>query len=141
MKYKDLNLKLVRELNNLDFAHFTYKRGMCSCCYGPKDLPMKYWKNRSIPDHDDYTYLLFKNADNGSGHVTQNAEIASRTYIEWDFPMEKLPDVCRSLQQQLGDEYVVLVPKTNSKCISIYKVNDTHIESELETDNYDLLNK
>lgn len=36
MKYKELNLKKIREDNDLDFAHFTYQKGMCSCCYGQK---------------------------------------------------------------------------------------------------------
>lgn len=67
--YSDLDLKAIRDEVGLDFAHFTYQRGMCSCCYGPKNLPKMYWKNKTIPAHDNYTYLLFKNADNGSGIV------------------------------------------------------------------------
>jgi len=67
--YSDLNLKAIREALNIDFAHFTYKQGQCSCCYGPKDLPKMYWKDRTIPEGDDYSYILFKNANNGSGTV------------------------------------------------------------------------
>lgn len=33
MQYGDLNLKKIRDDNEFDFAHFTYQRGMCSCCY------------------------------------------------------------------------------------------------------------
>lgn len=141
MQYKDLNLKAIRESNNLDFAHFTYQRGMCSCCYGPKDLPKKYWKNGIIPEHDDYTYLLFKNADNGSGHVKRDDDIDDSTYIEWDFPEEKLESVCRDLQKQFGDEYIVLVPKSISFCIAVYKANSERIEKELESGNYYILDK
>lgn len=139
MKYENLNLKLVRELNDLDFAHFTYQPGMCSCCYGPKDLPKRYWKGGVIPEHNDYTYLLFKNADNGRGHVKRYEEISDCTYIEWSFPKEKLEQVCYNLQEQLGDEYVVLVPKSTMKCIAIYKANSEYIDSKLENDEYYIL--
>lgn len=70
-RYKDLNLKEIREKTGIDFAHFTFQPGMCSCCYGPEDLPSLYWKDRRIK-HDNYSYILFKNADNGSGSVTKN---------------------------------------------------------------------
>ena len=69
----------------LDFIHFTYKPGQCSCYYGPLDQAMKHWRkdflealgvhnhkeynainhNRSIFDYAKY--IIFKNADNGSG--------------------------------------------------------------------------
>ena len=81
MKYGELNLREIRDLADIDFAHFTYRRGQCSCCYGPKDLLKMYWKNRVIPEHDDYSYILFKNADNGSGTVTKNDEISDGTCI------------------------------------------------------------
>ena len=32
LKYKDLDLKGLREKCGLDFAHFTYESGMGSCC-------------------------------------------------------------------------------------------------------------
>jgi hypothetical protein len=140
MKYKDLNLKKIREDNDLDFAHFTYQKGMCSCCYGPKDLPKKYWKDGVIPEHDNYTYLLFKNADNGSGHVKRDDDIDELTYIEWDFPEEKLESVCRDLQKQFSDEYVVLVPKSTAFCIVVDKANSGRIERHVESGNYYILN-
>lgn len=95
MKYKDLDLKKIRENNDLDFAHYTYKNGMCSCCYGPKDLPKRYWKGGAIPEHDDYTYLLFKNAKNGSGIVKRDDEIEDYQCVNWEFPIEKLENVCK----------------------------------------------
>ena len=123
MQYKDLNLKKIRDENGLDFAHFTYQRGMCSCCYGPKDLPKRYWKGNVIPgdDYEDYTYLLFKNADNGSGYVKRNDVIEDYTCVEWDFPIEKLKKVCTDLQQQLPDYYAVMMPPNASCCIIIFK--------------------
>lgn len=123
MQYKDLNLKKIRDDNGLDFAHFTYQRGMCSCCYGPKDLPKRYWRGNTIPadDYDDYTYLLFKNADNGSGHVKRTDEIENYTCIEWDFPIEKLKKICMDLQEQLPDYYTVMMPPSESECIIIFK--------------------
>ena len=137
MKYKDLNLKKIREDNDLDFAHFTYKNGMCSCCYGPKDLPKRYWRGGTIPEHNDYTYILFKNANNGSGIVKRNDEICCHSYdcISWDFPIEKLENVCKDLQTQLGDEYVVLVPPNTMYCIIICKATDSHhIDRHLKDD-------
>lgn len=135
MKYSELNLKKIRDDNGLDFAHFTYKKGMCSCCYGPKDLPKRYWKGGVIPDGNDYTYLLFKNADNGSGHVKRNDEIVDDC-IEWDFPMEKLADVCFDLQQQVGHGYVVLMPKNKSYCIGIVSRQAPYFKNRTEDDRH-----
>ena len=136
MKYKDLNLKKIREDNDLDFAHFTYKNGMCSCCYGPKDLPKRYWRNNTIPEGDDYTYILFKNANNGSGTVKRDDEIKHYQCISWQFPIEKLEKVCRDLQGQFGDEYVVLMPTNGFYCILVCKKGSNDIESELKSGHY-----
>lgn len=133
MQYKDLNLKKIRDDNGLDFAHFTYQRGMCSCCYGPRDLPKRYWRGNSIPADDyDYTYLLFNNADNGSGHVKGTDEIADYTCVGWDFPMEKLEKVCKDLQAQLGDEYVVMMPTSEYKCIVILTAGSRYYEERMK---------
>ena len=138
MQYGDLNLKKIRDDNGLDFAHFTYQRGMCSCCYGPKDLPKRYWRGNVIPadDYDDYTYLLFKNADNGSGHVKRTDEIDNHTCIGWEFPMEKMEKICRDLQEQLGDKYVVLMPTNTHTCISIYRYDYPDLKNEIDSWNY-----
>lgn len=123
MQYKDLNLKKIRDDNGLDFAHFTYQPGMCSCCYGPKDLPKRYWRGNVIPEksYDDCTYLLFKNADNGSGHVKRADVIQHYTCIEWKFPIEKLRKICNDLQNQLPNYYAVMMPPNKSHCILILK--------------------
>lgn len=124
MKYKDLNLKKLREENGLDFAHFTYLPGQCSCCYGPLDLPARYWHRGIKPaTMENVQYLLFKNADNGSGSVRRNDDLDDVEYIEWGFPLEKLDKVCEDLQAQLGKEYVVLVPKDISRCISVVRID------------------
>ena len=135
MKYSELNLKKIRDDNGLDFAHFTYQKGMCSCCYGPKDLPKRYWKGGVIPDGDDYTYLLFKNADNGSGHVKRNDEIMCDC-ISWNFPMEKLANVCTDLQTQVGNDYVVFMPTSNRFCIKIVSRRYQYFESECREERY-----
>lgn len=133
MQYGDLNLKKIRDDNGLDFAHFTYQRGMCSCCYGPRDLPKRYWRGNVIPEDDyDYTYLLFKNADNGSGHVKRADEIDNYTCIEWGFPMEKLEKICKDLQEQLGDKYVVLMPTNIHTCIQIFKYDFPYLADKLK---------
>ena len=136
MQYKDLNLKKIREDNDLDFAHFTYQKGMCSCCYGPKDLPKRYWRNNTIPEGDDYTYILFKNANNGSGIVKRDDEIKDYQCVEWRFPIEKLENVCKDLQAQLGSQYVVLKPKDDWYCIVICKVGSRYIDEEVNKKGY-----
>lgn len=139
MKYRDLNLKKIREDNDLDFAHFTYQKGMCSCCYGPWDLPKRYWKNGIVREQsEDVQYLLFKNADNGSGVVKGTDEICCNLYdcVAWNFPIEKLENVCRDLQAQLGDEYVVFKPKDDSKCIIVCKSGTKYAENRLKDDDY-----
>ena len=139
-KYKDLDLKAIREECDLDFAHYTYQKGMCSCCYSPKDLPKLYWKNRTVPETkssycswtkeseetatSEYEYLLFKNADNGSGCVKRDDYIGD-DYIEWGFPIEKLDKVCSMLQEQLGDLYCIEKPTDHFKCIVIRRVENT----------------
>lgn len=124
MKYKDLNLKKLREENGLDFAHFTYLPGQCSCCYGPLALPARYWHRGIKPaTMENVQYLLFKNADNGSGSVHRNDDLDDVEYIEWGFPLEKLDKVCEDLQTQLGKEYVVLVPKDITRCISVVRID------------------
>lgn len=137
MKYKDLNLKKIREDNDLDFAHFTYQKGMCSCCYGPWDLPKRYWRGGVVQSREkDVQYILFKNADNGSGVVKRDDEIDDYTCISWNFPIEKLENVCKDLQTQLGDEYVVLKPKNDLTCISIFKKGSRYLESHLKDGRY-----
>lgn len=141
MKYKDLNLKKLREDNDLDFAHYTYKEGMCSCCYGPKDLPKRYWKDGVIPDGDDYTYILFKNANNGSGVVHRDDEIKDYQCISWRFDDSKLDKVCSDLQEQLGNEYIVLVPTDTHWTIVVCKSNSEYIEKELQGGHYRTINQ
>ena len=141
-KYKDLDLKAIREACDLDFAHYTYKKGMCSCCYNPKDLASLYWRNHTIPSEksayeaywwtdspkeevncNEYTYLLFKNADNGSGHVTKEDYVDGYTCVEWGFPMDKLDKVCDMLQEQLGEFYNIKKPTNHSTCIVITPID------------------
>lgn len=142
MKYRDLNLKELREKCDLDFAHFTYQPGQCSCCYGPMDLPARYWRNGKKPPKyvpgtesynsegkvvggklTEYDYILFKNADNGSGIVRRNDEIRNYTCISWSMPNDKLDLVCKELQKQLGKEFKVIKPEDEHICIEIKKEN------------------
>lgn len=143
MQYKDLNLKKIRDDNGLDFAHFTYQRDMCSCCYGPLDLPKRYWRGGKKPvsidghyeidgekiDTGEIQYILFKNANNGSGYVKGADEIKDYQCIEWGFPVEKLNKICRDLQEQVGKDYVVMIPPNDMHCIIIFhKTNADSIE-------------
>lgn len=120
-QYKDLDLKKIRNEFDLDFAHFTYKRGQCSCCYGPKDMAKQYWKDGIIKDKD-YTYLLFKNADNGRGVVNKYDFIDDGVCIEWNFDESLLEPICKELERQLGYEYTIEIPK-NRHTTLIVKLN------------------
>lgn len=122
LQYKDLDLKSLREKCGLDFAHFTYERGMCSCCYGPSDLPAKYWKDGKVKDHAD-SYILFKNADNGSGHVKRNDYLSDRAiiYISWDLKEEQLDRVLEELDRQVGSEFEVRKPLDKLACIALVR--------------------
>ena len=64
-------------------------------------------------------YILFKNAYNGSGTVTKNDYIKDGTCIQYNLSKEKVKLVCKMLQEQLGDEYEVLVPENSAVCIII----------------------
>ena len=149
MKYKELDLPKIMAEENLDFAHWTYQCGQCSCCYGPEDQPKRYWRNGDRPE-DMYGYsgldvhtrkpifhfvkiwkgkkyeynartILFKNADNGGGIVHREDEI-EHDYIEYNLEnMEQVQRICNLLQQQLGEEYEVVCPADKTRCIEIRK--------------------
>lgn len=124
MKYKDLDLKHLREVCDIDFAHYTYKRGQCSCCYGPKDLPPMYWRHRKVlvdVDYDDISYILFKNADNGGGIRRANDELDRIEFIEWNLTSEQLDKVIAELKRQVGDEYDVIYPESKLVCIKLVR--------------------
>jgi hypothetical protein len=116
--YKDLNLKEIREKLDIDFAHFTYGKDQCSCCYGPEDMP-KLYRKKGINDNEIKSYILFKNANNGSGVVTKYDYIRHCTYISWNLSVLQLEGVVKMLQEQLGDEYIVEKPENNGSCIVI----------------------
>ena len=138
--YGELNLKAIREACDLDFAHYTFGRGQCSCCYGPLDMAKRYWRNGKKPvkvlenrlihyeldgqryDTNKTTYILFKNAYNGVGRIKSKDEpIKNRTYIAYRFEDdEQKQKVCSMLQDQLGNEYVVQVPQNKLTCIAIF---------------------
>lgn len=143
-KYGDLNLRKIREDNDLDFAHFTYKKGQCSCCYGPLDMAERYWKKKPVLvvvkkatktsgglqhyeidgkriNTGDLQYILFKNANNGSGTKTKNDEIGKYTCVSWQMPTEKLKKVCEDLKSQLDDDYKVFMPLSDMYSILIIR--------------------
>lgn len=142
--YGELDLAKIRDTVGLDFAHFTYTGNRCSCCYGPHDLPARYWKGKNLKEKLanrakgaktlDYEYILFKNSSNGSGQVTKNDVICKRNkkdfffdrygpyrsvYIQWKMTEDKLDKVCKMLQEQLGDAYEVIKPCDIDTCIEI----------------------
>lgn len=123
-KYGDLDMRKLREVCNLDFAHFTYLRGMCSCCYGPKDFPKRYWRNNTIIEDESITYILFKHATNGDGIRTKNDVIENVVYVGYRVrTKEQLLQICVELMHQLDNDYVVLVPKQMDCAVIICTTN------------------
>ena len=137
--YADLNLKELREKCDIDFAHYTYKRGQCSCCYGPKYLAKTHWrKGIDVETVEDYSYILFKNADNGSGCVTKNDELNDIEFVEWgELDDEKMNAVCEELSIQYGNGWVVLIPNNNYKTIIIVNREYRNFKFYMEDENYD----
>lgn len=134
--YNDLKLKELREKCDIDFAHYTYKKGQCSCCYGPKDLAKKHWrKGIDITDDlRDYSYILFKNADNGSGHVTKNDYLSDIEFVSWKLNDDQLDRVCYELSVQYGEGWVILVPKDSMTTIIIMKRTSRHFDHYFNCD-------
>lgn len=139
--YADLDLIKIRNECGLDFARHTYSKGQCSCCYGPLDMPAKYWAKGKKPkkinvtrnekgrvtsyqwdrDTDEIPYILFKNANNGSGRIKSLDEpVRNYTCVEYHFVSEEQKHkVCQMLQEQLGAEYLVVEPENEYVCIEI----------------------
>lgn len=139
--YADLNLKKIRDDCGLEFARHTYSKGQCSCCYGPLDMPAQYWAKGKKPkkinvrrskegkiesfewnkDVDKIPYILFKNANNGGGWIKSlNEPVKDYTYVKYHFiSCEQRHKVCQMLQEQLGEEYVVIEPQSQYVCITI----------------------
>lgn len=157
-QYKDLNLRKIREECGLDFAHYTYQKGQCSCCYGPLDMPAIYWRNRNKPvkinnngsihyelNGEDFnklkmSYILFKNADNGNGTVKRTDEIKDYTCIGYRFnDNSQKQKVCKMLLDQLDEDYAVAVPKDRSSCIIILNVKSKHYNKLLNDMDYDVI--
>lgn len=128
MLYKDLNLKELREKCDIDFAHYTYKKYQCSCCYGPKDMAKKYWKNGKIKE-DNFTYILFKHARDCGGYVKPEDTINDVEYIKWVLTPEELIEVCKKLQTQMP-EYTIFVPKEPANTIIAIK-SGAKVESNI----------
>ena len=144
--YAELDLIKIRDECGLDFARHTYSRGQCTCCYGPMDMSAHWWAKGKKPkkiqigesscqtystykwdrDISNITYILFKNADNGRGHIKSlDQPIEDHTCIEYIFRDEEQKlKVCQMLQDQLGDEYEVKVPKSDLTCIIINYIGE-----------------
>lgn len=130
MLYRDLNLQELMEVAGLDFAHYTYENGDCSCCFGPRDMSEEYWVSDERYEEamenpkDPISYILFRNASNGSGEVSYADPIEDGVYIGYEFKSDEQKElVMKELQRQLGDEYKVIPPIQENACIAIAKVD------------------
>ena len=128
--YSDLKLKELLEKCDIDFAHYTYKKGQCSCCYGPKDLAKTHWRKgiEVTEDLKDYSYILFKNADNGGGYVKKTDHLHDIEFISWRLDNNQLDRVCYELSVQYGDGWVVLVPKDSMTTIIVMNRKYAHFD-------------
>lgn len=141
--YGSLNLAALRDKAGIDFAHFTYTGGMCSCCYFPTDFSPVYWAGKGRTEKEarrakakqdgEYSYILFKNASNGSGQKTRKDVVCKydnafgeyhSVFIEWSLSEEQLNKVCTLLQEQLGSGYEVIKPESEHRCIEIRYVGE-----------------
>lgn len=137
--YADLDLIKIRDECGLDFARHTYSKHQCSCCYGPLDMAAHWWAKGKKPklisiseriskwdrNLDDISFILFKNAWNGSGYIKSLDEpIKDGTCISYRFNSDaQKQQVCTMLQEQLGADYTVVVPENNLTCIEL-KLNN-----------------
>ena len=108
-KRDTMRLRMAQNANGTKVNVKKFERGV---------KPDEYDENRK---QKEISYILFKNAYNGSGTVKPEDEIKDYTCIEWTMPWEKLLPVCNDLQGQLGSEYTVEVPDTEKRCIIILK--------------------
>lgn len=134
--YGDLDLIGLRKKLDLDFAHFTYLPHQCSCCYGPYDLPARYWKNNTIPEpRESIDFILFKNANNGSGCVRKTTPLKDYECVSWDLRSDpkcgeplteqevtRLDEICKELSLAYGPDWYVQVPASCSVTIIIQKI-------------------
>lgn len=151
--YADLDLNKIRDDCGLDFARHTYSPGQCSCCYGPEDMgkgwakgkkpkkivtkqdskgkPTAYTWDRNI---SNYTYILFKNAENGRGCIKSLDEpVKDHTCISYRVSsLEQMHKICSMLQEQLGTHYLVEEPEDDHRCICIYYGNVYSVKEVLE---------
>lgn len=127
--YKDLRIDDLRKETDIDFAHYTYKKGQCSCCYGPSDQASIHWKDRKIRDDEDVQYILFKNADNGSGAVKANDIVSDVEFIRWSLTDENLEKVCVALSKHFGEDFIVIKPSSDKITIITIRKN---IEPKVE---------
>lgn len=132
-QYKDLDLMAIAKQANLDFAHWSCL-GNCSCCIDIEgDFRQKYFtRPKSEINFTDLQYILFKNANNGSGDVKENYVIGFQSdgyggIDTREYPVyvmhrinkqEDLQTVVKLLQEQLGVDYKVSCANS-SECIKI----------------------
>ena len=64
-------------------------------------------------------WFIFKNADNCRGYVTKYDYIDDVCVEYKDLTQEEVYKLVEMLQEQLGDEYIVLRPKDENSCIWI----------------------
>ena len=132
--YKDLRIDDLRKETDIDFAHYTYRKGQCSCCYGPRDQASIHWKDRKIRDDEDVQYIIFNNSDNGSGAVKANDTVSDIEFIEWGLTDENLEKVCSALSKHFGEDFIVVKPISNMRTIIVlYKYAEPKIENDFYT--------
>lgn len=142
MLYSDLNLNYLKNLLNLDFAHFSYVNKMCSCCFSISDFPTKYWRDGIIvskesSNFNNLNYILFKNSIDGTGEVSLNDTLDNFESIEYKFVnRELLVSFCSELSNICNKfNYQVLIPSNED--LSIILVNEKCLLNKANKKRYD----
>lgn len=142
MLYNDLKLDYLKNILNLDFAHFSYVNKMCSCCFSISNFPSEYWRDGKIVckntiDFDKLNFILFKNSIDGTGEVSVNDNLSDFESIEYQFEnKEKLINFCNELSNICNKfGYQVLIPPNND--LSVILVNSKGLLNKLNKKRYD----
>jgi hypothetical protein len=140
LTYGDLDLKSLMKECDIDFAHYTYGKNQCTCCYGPRQMPKRFWRNGKIAENNDFEYILFKNAYNCGGSKKPTDTLAcypemytssdkEHIFIAWRINTpEKLKRVKKALEKQVGSEFKVEIPDDDRYCILLTRKTITKKE-------------
>lgn len=125
-KYGDLNFDVLRNDIGIDLVHYTCPRGHRWFELHPMDYPARCWRGgKPSDDYLDYTFILFKNAEDMGGYVTKEHYIENETFLETKFKDDiQAKRAIDELQRQLGTRYLVQWPPEEECSVEIRLLNN-----------------